>query len=309
MSSNDLIRVYVGADRSQKLAIDVLEYSIKRHTSAKVEVIPMLDLPVPIPKDPRNSQRTGFSFSRFCIPELAGYKGRAIYMDADMQVFKDIRDLWELPFDGAKVLVQESVKHVEQSLKKDNAPAVRKKQCAVMLLDCERLDWDIKKIVDGLDKGEYSYDQLLSEICILPESEVAYRVPFEWNSIEHFDENTCLIHYTDMGTQPWVSTRNPNGNIWFSEVRRMIADGKLDWSALEQEVLLGYFRPSILREIRYGGLVPKFLKSIFSIKNEAFDKLKNYVPHKTVYEQKRMRNKAIKKHEEALSKISQEAGL
>lgn len=115
---DEVIRVYVGVDRSQLLAVPVLEYSIKRHTTAKVEVIPMLDLPVPEPKDPRNGQRTGFSFSRFCIPKLAGYKGKAIYMDADMLVFRDIRELWNIPFDGAKIIIQQEVKFADESTQK-----------------------------------------------------------------------------------------------------------------------------------------------------------------------------------------------
>lgn len=54
MSNNNVIRVYVGADRSQQLAIKVLEHSIRRHTSAMIEVIPMIDLHVPSPNDPCN---------------------------------------------------------------------------------------------------------------------------------------------------------------------------------------------------------------------------------------------------------------
>jgi hypothetical protein len=297
--SDDTIRVYVGADRSQMLAIGVLEYSIKRHTQAKVEVIPMVDLDVPVPQDPRNRQRTGFSFSRFCIPALAGHKGRAIYMDADMQVFKDIRSLWELPFDGNRVLVQQAVKHTDSTLRKDNAPAMRKKQCAVMLLDCERLDWDIDSIVRDLDEGRYTYPQLLEEMCIVPESEVGYSVPFEWNSLEHFDANTCLIHYTDMGTQPWVSTRNPNAHLWFDEVRRMLADGSLTLEALRKEVDLGYFRPSILREIKYGHLVPSFAQALFARLNAVADKVSGYVAHRKVYENKRIRTEVVRQFEQA----------
>ena len=106
MREDEIIKVFVGADRSQQAAVKVLEYSIRRHTKARVELIPMIDLPVPLPKDPRNWQRTGFSYSRFCIPKLAGYSGRAIYMDADMLVFRDLSELWSLPFNGARVLVQ-----------------------------------------------------------------------------------------------------------------------------------------------------------------------------------------------------------
>jgi len=303
MSDHDVIRIYVGVDRSQKLAVPVLEHSIKRHTTAKVEVIPMLDLPVPVPKDPRNSQRTGFSFSRFCIPQLAGYKGKAIYMDADMLVFKDIRGLWDLPFSGAKVLIQDEVKHTNITMAKENTPTVRKKQCAVMLLDCSRLDWDIGKIVSDMDEGKYTYDQLMSELCILSENEIGYDVPFEWNSLEYFDESTCLIHYTDMGTQPWVSTRNPNGFTWFIEVRAMLADGSLSWAQLEKEIECGYFRPSIVSDIKYGGMVPRFMRSLFNRKNEALDKLGGYVSHKDVYAQKRIRNKSIKEYERALAAV------
>ena len=46
----------------------------------------------------------GFSFSRLQIPKLAGFSGRALYLDADMQVLGDIADLWTLPFDEADVL-------------------------------------------------------------------------------------------------------------------------------------------------------------------------------------------------------------
>lgn len=123
MPSDEVIRVYVGVDRSQLLAVPVLEYSIKRHTTAQVEVIPMLDLPVPKPKDPRNGQRTGFSFSRFCIPKLAGYTGKAIYMDADMMVFKDIRELWNVSFDGAKVVIQQEVKFEEVTTQRSVRPS------------------------------------------------------------------------------------------------------------------------------------------------------------------------------------------
>jgi len=134
------IRVFVGADRSQLLAVKVLEHSIRRHTLRKVEVHPMVDLPVRSPQDPLNWQRTGFSFSRFCIPELAGYQGKALYLDADMLVFEDIASLWDIPFDHGdsktKVIIQAELPEAhQQTNKKPGAPAKRVKQCAVMLLD------------------------------------------------------------------------------------------------------------------------------------------------------------------------------
>jgi lipopolysaccharide biosynthesis glycosyltransferase len=257
----------------------------------------MLDLPVPEPKDPRNGQRTGFSYSRFCIPKLAGYQGKAIYMDADMLVFRDIRELWEIPFDGAKVVIQQEVKFEEVTTQKVGAPKKRKKQCAVMLLDCEHLDWDIDNIVSGMDAGQYDYEQLMYDLCILDENQIKYGVPFEWNSLEHWDSETRLIHYTDVYTQPWAECGNQLGYLWFNEVRRMISEKKLDVATIQREIDLGYFRPSLLRDIKYRHLIPSFMLGLWDKKNIATDKLAGYVKHKAVYEAKRSRQKAIKDYE------------
>jgi len=296
MGDGEAIRVYVGADRSQLLAVSVLEHSIKRHTNAKLQVIPMVDLPVPKPLDPRNGQRTGFSFSRFCIPRLAGYKGKAIYMDADMLVFRDIRELWQIPFDGAKVVIQREVKHQETTTRKEGAPSKRIKQCAVMLLDCERLNWTIEGLVSGMDEGKYDYEQLMYQLCVLDEADVNYGIPFEWNSLEHADADTRLLHYTDVYTQPWTYAGNPFGDRWFAEVRLMLQDGSLRRTDLRREIELGYFRPSLVRDVRFGHLVPGFLRRGFDLYNRGADKAAGFVAHKAVYEAKKERGRAIQEY-------------
>jgi lipopolysaccharide biosynthesis glycosyltransferase len=289
----DTMRIFIGADRSQALAVRVLEHSIKRHATVNVDVIPMLDLPIREPKDLKNAQRTGFSFSRFCIPKLAGYRGKALYLDPDMLVFKDIRSLWEIPFDGAKVVIQKEVKHEIETTRKDGAPQKRQKQCSVMLLDCERLDWDVDAIIDGLDRGDYDYETLMNDLIILKDEEIKYGIPFEWNSLEFYDENTCLIHYTDMLTQPWTSCRNKNAHLWFDEVRCMLESGALKLDEIRQEIELGYLRPSLLRDIVYGRYTPGFLKPFYVRWNIAYDASKKYVPHKDVYAAKRRRLQTV----------------
>lgn len=301
MSNESPIRVFVGSDRSQQLAVDVLAHSIRRHTDATVEVVPMIDLDMPTPKDPRQGQRTGFSFARFCIPALAGYRGKAIYMDADMQVFRDIRELWNIPFDGCKVVIQEDVKHNETSTAKEGAPQSRIKQCSVMLLDCEALDWKIDTIIAGLDQGSYDYEELMYHLCILEEDEVKYGVPYEWNSLEHWDQGTCLLHYTDMYTQPWVSVRNPLGRIWFEEVRAMLADGSLTLPQLEHEIAEGYFRPSLIADVKWRHHVPSYLRPLFDRWLERKDSAAGFVKHKAVYDAKRTRKKLIKAYEAELA--------
>ncbi len=287
----------MGADRSQLIAVKVLEHSIKRHTQLSVDVRAMVDLPVRVPKDPLNWQRTGFSFSRFCIPELAGYQGKALYLDADMLVFTDIASLWDIPFDGAKMIIQAELPEAhQQTNKKPGAPAKRVKQCAVMLLDCNRLTWEIDDIIDGFDSGDYDYERLLYDLCILQEQDIKYAVPFRWNSMEHYEPGeTALIHYTDMATQPWVYAQNPWGDLWLAEVRLMLKDGILRRSHLKEEIALGHFRPSLMLDLQWGHRVPHALKPQFQKLMGLLDQ--TFKPHKEVYRLKKIRVNAVKERQ------------
>ena len=301
MSNDEIIRVFVGSDRTQDLAVDVLRYSINRHTTARVDVRSMSDIILANPRDVRQGARTMFSFTRFKIPELCGYKGRAIYVDADMQVFKDIRGLWNIPFDGKKVQILEEVPEEFQPKEGQvGAPTRRKKQSSVMLLDCANLNWVAEDIIAGLD-GDYTYDELLSEMCILEEDEIGYGVPWIWNSLEsHVPGKTALTHYTDMFTQPWVSLENPIGWVWVDEVRGMLANEALSLADIEREVGLGYFRPSLIDELKsdedLSVASPERQKRL-----QAIDDAAGFVKHKEVYDRKRARSKALKEYEKTLA--------
>jgi hypothetical protein len=243
----DPIRVFVGLDRSQLLGCKVLERSIRARTAHPIELTPLADLPIPALPDPRHQARTGFSFARFAIPDLAGRTGRALYLDADMLVLRDISEIWNMPFGKAKVICQEELP-LQMATSSQQPAGMRKKQCSVMLLDCAGLDWNPAEIVAGLG-SRYTYEQLMQELCILPEDQVSYALPVRWNSLEHLDQDTCLIHYTDMLTQPWVYAANPNGWIWIDEVRAMLAEGSLSRTDLAAEIEQGYARPSLISHL------------------------------------------------------------
>jgi lipopolysaccharide biosynthesis glycosyltransferase len=286
-------RIFVGTDRSQLLAVKVLEYSLRKHASIALELRPMLDLPLPEPKDPRQGKRTGFSFARFAIPELAGYEGRALYLDADMLVFADVAPLWRMPFAGAKVIIQDDIPAHARHPSRTGAPTRRIRQSAVMLLDCDALDWDPRVIIAGLD-GRYTYEELVYQLCVLKPDEIRCTIPFEWNSLEHYEEGkTCLIHYTDMSTQPWVSPENRNGFLWVRCVREMLDAGALSMDEIEQDIALGYVRPSLKTEIKAadgsGRVTPSQIQSFV-----ADDRASGYVKHREVYEAKRRREASIR---------------
>lgn len=233
------IRVFVGSAEPQLIPTKVLEYSIKKYASMPVEVMPLYqaDIPIPMPKDPKNKPRTPFSFQRFLIPTLKNFKGRAIYLDSDMQVFTDISRLWATPFEGGDVLSAYDI-----------SGAARRPQFAVMLIDCEKLNWDIQAIVAKLDRGELNYEQLMYEFKIA--QNIRPVIEGEWNSLEHYEEGkTNLLHYTDMNRQPWIAKTNPLGHIWVKELVEAIDNKFIAIAEVKDHIKRGYLRPSLMYQI------------------------------------------------------------
>lgn len=236
------VRVYVAAMPEQMLAVKVLEYSIRKHASMTVEVIPLhtLGIPIPEPRHPDNRARTPFSFQRFLIPEAAGYEGRAIYLDSDMQVCADISQLWRLEMEG-------------NSLLSVSAPAgsARAPQYSVMLLDCAKLDWKIDRIVELLDRGVVDYKGLMADMCLV--SDQSASIDPEWNSLEAFTPGrTRLIHYTDMDTQPWINANHPFGAVWVRDLIEAVRGGFITLDEIRDHASRGWIRPSLVHQVENG---------------------------------------------------------
>lgn len=232
------IRVFVAATASEALPVKVLEYSIRQHASATVVVMPLYEtgIPIPRPRSHENQPRTPFSFQRFTIPQACDYRGRAIYLDSDMLVFKDIVELWRHPLGDSDVASAYSM-----------SSSGRKPQYSVMLMNCSSLNWDIDEIVASLDSGDLSYEQLMYDFVL---ARTKPSIEPCWNSLESCKAGkTALLHYTDMHIQPWVSHLNPLGYLWVRALRDAIRDGFITRSFLEAEVLKGHVRPSLLYQI------------------------------------------------------------
>lgn len=235
------VKVFVASTEAEMLPVKVLDFSIRKHASISVEVKPIYQtgIEIPLPKDHENLPRTPFSFQRFVIPEVVGYKGRAIYLDADMQVFKDIRSLWTRPFNGAEIF---AVQEPEES--------GRRPQFSVMALNCDLLKWKVREIVDDLDKGALTYAQLMYEMTVA--KTIDRCIDPAWNSLERYAEGkTALLHYTDMHTQPWVSQINPLGYLWVGDLFEAIDMGVITEGYVKECVEKGFVRPSLLYQVEH----------------------------------------------------------
>jgi len=229
------VRIFIGADETQRLGARVLEYSIRTQSSLSTQFQLIDNEGLPVPSDDQRKARTGFSFSRFKIPALCGHQGRAIYLDADMLVFTDIKDLWARETQDAWIL------HSEWGGADGRAP-----QFSVMLMDCEHLAWDAKSLIEALDRGEYDYKSLMHDFAMMPPERKRPLLESAWNSLEVYEPGiTKLLHYTDMPTQPWVNGKNKNGAIWYDALRRALSDGFIVRAEIDEAIEAGHVSPSM----------------------------------------------------------------
>ncbi len=287
--TDDTVRIFVGAHEGERLPFEVLRHSICRHTPLDVEMRTVDNSLVPAPSDPRFIPYTNFSYGRFAIPKLAGYRGRAIYLDSDMIVFRDIGELWNTPFEGAAILIERVT-----GSSRDVA-----RRGAVQLLDCAKLDWDPERIVARLGI-DYDYDELMSLRPLLTEDGLADRLPLGWNSLDERHEHTRLLHYTRIRTQPWVCPSHPLGPLWVEELERMLDTGAMDASLVHAEVERGHIRPSLLAELGLqGGSEPR--PSVRDL--ERLDREAGYVAHRDLLAAIARRKRALLAHQESLDPV------
>ncbi|MEZ5582611.1 MAG: glycosyltransferase [Candidatus Competibacteraceae bacterium] len=281
------VRIFVGAHETELLAFKVLEHSIKRHTSLAVDMRTVDNSLAPPPPDTRFLAYTNFSYGRFAIPQLMGYQGRAIYMDSDMLVFKDIAELWSTPFNGAKILVE----------KKSAASEGKGRLTAVMLMDCQALDWRPEAIVAGLG-SRYDYEELMSIYPLLNEGDLQDRLPLGWNSLDEVTDHTRLLHFTKIKTQPWVYPAHPWGQLWINEVKMMLDNGALSPAFIKDEIAQGHIRPSLLLELGLSHQHPGMTLSAKALAK--YDKQAGYVIHQKLFEAMAQRKQAKLAREQEL---------
>lgn len=228
------IRVFVGCSESEKIPFEVLKYSIEKRATMSVKVEPLskyMEL-IPEVREKKLKSRTPFSFQRFLIPAICGYKGKAIYLDSDMQVFSDIKELWTKDMQGKPLFVPRGPDEGR-----------RKARFSVMLMDCEKLDWDINEIVGALNDGLFSYEQIMHEMIL---ADFSSENSSTWNSLEHFDESVKLLHYTDFQTQPWKFEKHPLKSVWEKDFREVLKRELVSTELVKRHIDKGYVRTSLL---------------------------------------------------------------
>ena len=86
-----MIRIFIGYDPRQAVSYAVLCNSIIRHATVPVSITPVVIDSLPVPKEMVGL--TPFTFTRYLTPWLADFEGLAIFMDADVVVRGDVKEL------------------------------------------------------------------------------------------------------------------------------------------------------------------------------------------------------------------------
>ncbi len=200
-----MINVCIGYDSKEKVAFNVLAYSILRNSTKPVSITPIYlpNLRDDFVRERNNLSSTEFSFSRFIVPHLMNYKGWAVFMDCDQLMLGDIAELWRLRDD----------KYAVQLCKHDYTPKEDKKFLGQVQTKYEKKNWSSFMLMNCNKCHELTPDYVnsatglqLHQFKWLESEELIGELPLEWNwLVDEPGYNTKSkvnnIHFTKGG--PW----------------------------------------------------------------------------------------------------------
>lgn len=178
-------QVFIGYDPKEAVAFNVLAHSIRKHASIPVSITP-LDRNTIKPvfwRKRMGNESTEFSFSRFIVPYLCGYKGWALFMDCDMLVRADIAELASFcnvvnNFHKSVFVVKHDYESIVEKkfLGQVNEPYPRKNWSSLMLFNnqrCRKLTPEIVNEETGpyLHRFQWTSDGQIGDL------------PVEWNHL------------------------------------------------------------------------------------------------------------------------------
>lgn len=207
-----MLRIFIGWDSRFTEPAEVLRYSLLKHSSIPLDIqfLKLAELDFQRPHDPLQS--TEFTYTRFLVPHLCGFRGKAIFMDNDMLCLGDIAQLDQLDMLGLALRVVQHDYQPTNTVKMYGCPQTtypRKNWSSLMLMNCARLRIWTKQVVET-QTGAY-----LHRFQDIPDAQIG-ELPKTWNTLDWMDASTQLIHYTNGG--PWFDEykNHPHADVWYA---------------------------------------------------------------------------------------------
>ena len=237
------IRIFIGTQANQYVPQRVLEYSIRKHTSADLDIRPTAQA--------GSIERRGgtkFGFVRFLVPQLCGYEGRAIYLDADQLMLGDVRELIDALDEDHSLAV---VKQPEGTFA--GKPVEPRNETSVMVLDCAKLkDWDPDRLFENVvpndrepGPGQIRYKSFMRLEWMDP-AQIQALDP-RWNHYNTLRDDSRNVHFSHVREQPWKRPRHPLRPFWESWLAEALEAGALNRVEIVREVAKLHLHPGFLR--------------------------------------------------------------
>lgn len=198
-----MIHVFAGYDFAESAGFHVFTQSVLENASRPVTITPLHlpNLKGVYDAGPRDGSNA-FIYSRFLVPHLMRYQGRAIFVDgADMLCRGDIAELWDMfdPYSAVQVVQHEYKtkhprKYIGSPIEAKNEDYPRKNWSSVMLINCGHYDWR-RLDLDEIATCPGSY---LHRLAFVEDRNVG-RLPVEWNwLVDEYGPNADakLLHWT-----------------------------------------------------------------------------------------------------------------
>ena len=177
LAGSQPVRVFIGYDPRQAVAYHVLEHSLFTRATAPLTISPLVLETLPMDRQ----GLTPFTFSRFLVPWLSGFRGWSLFLDLDMLVRGDIAELFAMADPQYAVMVVKNEQQFEWP--------------SAMLFNCAH-PANAVLTPDYIDEPELSpnphfFDWLSPELV--------GALPAEWNHCVGYDAPRAeakLVHYT-----------------------------------------------------------------------------------------------------------------
>jgi lipopolysaccharide biosynthesis glycosyltransferase len=194
------IPVFVGYDPREAIAYHVCCNSIIRNASAPVAIVPVALNLFSEYKETHTDGSNHFIYTRFLVPWLMGWSGKAIFIDGDMIVRGDIIELYETlstTQDVAVVKHDYLTKQTEKYMGAKNEDYPRKNWSSVIVWNCN--SFPNRKLTPEFVMA--STGAFLHRFSWLEDHRIQ-ALPPEWNWLPDeygANPNAKLLHYT-LGT-------------------------------------------------------------------------------------------------------------
>ena len=215
-----MFNIFIGFDKSQEVAFHVLAHTLRKNSSIPISITSLDIRQLNFNRTWDPLQSTEFTYTRFLVPHLCNFQGKALFMDSDMLCLGDVAELANLSMDGLALRVVKH-NHVPTTTAKmvGQAQTVypRKNWSSLMLMNCSELKVWSKEAVENrpaswLHRFEPISDEKIGEL------------PSGWNDLDVIYPNTKLVHYTEGG--PWLKnyTKHKYGEAWYQAREHFIFD-------------------------------------------------------------------------------------